>query len=152
MLRPGPRRAVDTIVGGPIALSAGAVLPVMIKNGWGRIVNVSSGVVGNPGGMIGGSTYAATKAALEAQTISMAAEYAGTGVTINVYRPGGVDTAMQEWIRAQDPAQIGEVLHDRFLASHASGNLLSPETSGQALVAHLGLNETGRIWDVNDLT
>ncbi|GAA4369321.1 SDR family NAD(P)-dependent oxidoreductase [Agromyces bauzanensis] len=131
-------------------LVTGALLPGMVARGWGRVVNVSSGIVAHPAVMIGGSTYAATKAALETQTISMAAEYADTGVTINAYRPGSVDTAMQEWIRAQDPDQVGHVLHDRFVASHASGRLLTPEASAEGLVGHLTRADNGQIWDVTD--
>jgi NAD(P)-dependent dehydrogenase (short-subunit alcohol dehydrogenase family) len=131
-------------------LLAGAMLPSMVDTGWGRIVNVSSGIVAHPAGMIGGSTYAATKAALEAQTLSMAAEYANTGVRINIYRPGGVDTAMQEWIRTQDPNEIGHALHERFVDSHATGTLLTPDASAAALVAHLSREETGQVWDVTD--
>jgi NAD(P)-dependent dehydrogenase (short-subunit alcohol dehydrogenase family) len=134
----------------PILL-AGAVAEGMRDRGWGRIVNVSSGVVARPGTMPGGGVYAATKAALEAQTVSMAAEYADTGVHINVYRPGPVDTAMQEWIRAQDPEAIGRRLHERFIGYRESGTLLTAEQSGAALVAHLvRREETGRIWDVTD--
>lgn len=51
--------------------------------------------------MVRGNAYAATKAALEAHTTNVAAELRGTGVTVNAYRPGGVDTAMQAWIRAE---------------------------------------------------
>jgi hypothetical protein len=29
-------------------------------------------------------------------------------VTVNVYRPSGVDTAMQAWIRSQDPQRVGD--------------------------------------------
>lgn len=95
----------------------GRLLPGQAERGRGPVVNVSSGIVAHPAGMIGGSTYAATKAALEAQTLSLAAEYAGTGVTIYIHRPGGVDTAMQEWIRNQDSDEIGHLLHDGFAAS-----------------------------------
>lgn len=78
-----------------------AVLPAMRARGWGRIVNVPTAAVSNPTGMVGGNAYVASKAALEAHTINLAAEIAGTGVTVNVYRPGTVDTAMQGWIRDQ---------------------------------------------------
>jgi NAD(P)-dependent dehydrogenase (short-subunit alcohol dehydrogenase family) len=64
--------------------------------------------------MIGGNAYVTAKAGLEAHTVNLAAELADTGVTVNVFRPGMVDTAMQEWIRGQDPAEIGEALHERF--------------------------------------
>jgi Short-chain dehydrogenases of various substrate specificities len=134
----------------PLVLT-GHLLPGMIERDWGRVVNVSSGIVAHPTGMIGGSTNAATKAALETQTLSIAAEYAGTGVTINIYRPGGVDTAMQEWIRNQDPEKIGRELHDRFMANSESGTLLlTPEDSGRALVAHLKSEANAEIWDVTD--
>ena len=55
-------------------------------------------------GMVRGNAYATTKAALEAHTVNLAAELRGTGVTVNAYRPGGVDTAMQAWIRGQAPS------------------------------------------------
>ena len=82
----------------PIRLTL-VLLPAMLERGWGRIVNVSSGIVDHPGAMVGLNAYAATKAALEAHTLSLAAEVAGSGVTLNVYRPGSVDTAMQAWFR-----------------------------------------------------
>ena len=100
------RQAFELNVIAPAALAA-AVIPGMIAAGWGRIVNVSSGIAASPGSMIGGNAYAATKAALEAHAVNLAAELAGSGVTVNIYRPGLVDTAMQAWIRSQDPARIG---------------------------------------------
>lgn len=143
------RRAFGVNVVAVIALS-GALLPAMVEAGWGRVVNISTGIAGRPGNMIGGTTYAPTKAALEAHTINLATELAGTGVTINAYRPGGVDTAMQAWIRGQDPARIGASLHDQFARSYASGALLSPERSAASLIARLGTGATGQIWDVAD--
>ncbi len=59
----------------PAALTA-AVLPGMLGAGPGRIVNVSSGIVASPAGMIRGNAYAATKSALEAHTVNLAAELA----------------------------------------------------------------------------
>jgi 3-oxoacyl-[acyl-carrier protein] reductase len=111
----GPSASIDTAqwetateinVLAPVRLTR-ALLPGMIERGWGRIVNVSSGVATNPAAMIGANAYTATKAALEAHTLNLAAELQGSGVTVNVFRPGTVDTAMQGYIREQDPEQIG---------------------------------------------
>lgn len=143
------RRAFDVNAVAVIALGA-AVLPGMVKRGWGRIVNVSSGIVAHPGGMVGGTTYASTKAALEVHTLNLAVELAGTGVTANVYRPGGVDTAMQAWIREQDPSRIGAGLRDQFTRSYASGTLLTPQRSAASLIARISSDATGQIWDVAD--
>ena len=127
-----------------------ALLPAMLERGWGRVVNVSSGVVGVPGLMIGGNAYTTGKAALEAHTVNLAAELAGSGVTANVYRPGTVDTAMQAWIRDQPPEEIGAALHDHFTRLHEQGALITPEASARSLVARLGGNATGQVWDVKD--
>lgn len=143
------RRAFELNVLAPMALAA-AVLPGMTTGGWGRIVNVSSGIVEHPEGMVRGNAYAATKAALEAHTINLAAELRGTGVTANVFRPGRVDTAMQEWIRAQDPARIGAAMHQRFSSFATSGELITPERSAAVLLARLANADTGAVWDVDD--
>ena len=127
-----------------------AVLPVMLEGGWGRIVNMSSGIVANPAGMLRANAYATTKAAVEAHSINLAAELAGTGVTVNAYRPGGVDTSMQAFIRGQDPALIGEPLHRRFMANIAEGVLITPEHSAASMLARLAGEDTGQIWDVTD--
>jgi NAD(P)-dependent dehydrogenase (short-subunit alcohol dehydrogenase family) len=133
----------------PIYLS-GRLLPAMLADGWGRIVNVSSGVVSRPQMMTRGTVYAASKAALEAHTLNLSAELAGTGVTANVYRPGAVDTEMQAWIREQDPDRIGSALQQRFIQSHAAGALLTPRQSAAGLLAHLDSAATGQIWEPSD--
>ncbi|MET4783572.1 SDR family oxidoreductase [Glaciihabitans sp. UYNi722] len=133
----------------PLTLTAG-LLPGMIARGWGRVVNISSGIVGRPGNMIGGNAYATSKAALEAHTQNLAAEVEGTGVTVNAYRPGSVDTAMQEWIRNQDPTRIGETLSTRFRHGHETGALLTPDLSAATLVVRLSGTGNGEIWDVSD--
>jgi NAD(P)-dependent dehydrogenase (short-subunit alcohol dehydrogenase family) len=143
------RDALTLNVVAPAALSAFFV-PGMRECGWGRIVNVSTGIAAHPESMIGGNCYVTTKAALEAHTLNLAAELAGTGVTVNSYRPGIVDTAMQAWIRHQDPAQVGEQLHARFVGYREQGTLLAPEIAGRALVAHLSSADTGQVWNVAD--
>ncbi len=141
------RLAFEVNVVAPAALTV-AVLPGMVDAGWGRVVNVSSGIVAYPAGMVRGNAYATTKAALEAHTVNLAAELAGTGVTVNAYRPGGVDTAMQAWIRSQAPERVG-ALRERFNKNFAEGTLITPEHSAAALLAHLAGDDTGAIWDVS---
>jgi NAD(P)-dependent dehydrogenase (short-subunit alcohol dehydrogenase family) len=149
-LEPDDVQAALTINVGAAVVLAGLVLPGMLTHGWGRIINISSGIAEHPAAMIGGNVYAATKAALEAHTLNLAAELDGTGITVNAYRPGAVDTAMQAWIRNQSPDAIGHALHDRFVSSHASGELLSPEVSAARLLERLTTSESGRIWSVSD--
>ena len=71
----------------PLAL-ANAVVPEMMRQGWGRIVNVTTSL----GTMLnaGSPTYGPSKAALEALSAIMAKDLDGTGVTVNVLVPGGV--------------------------------------------------------------
>ncbi len=126
------------------------VLPGMLEHGWGRIVNVSSGIAANPAGMLRANAYVTSKTALEAHTLNLAAELTGTGVTVNVFRPGGVDTSMQAFIRGQDPKKIGAGLHQRFVRSHEQGTLLTPGQSAAALLSRLPGDDTGRIWDANN--
>ena len=133
----------------PVRLTV-ALLPAMLAHGWGRVVNVSSGVVAHPGSLIGTNAYTASKAALEAHSVNLAAETAHTGVTVNVYRPGRVDTSMQEWVRTQDRTATGTALVDRFTDDHAAGRLIPPAQSAAALLRRLPGASTGQIWSVTD--
>lgn len=127
-----------------------SVLGEMLDRAWGRIINVSSGIAARPETMHRANAYATSKAALEAHTVNLAAELDGTGVTVNAYRPGGVDTAMQAWIREQPPEIVGEDLHDRFVASKRGGKLLTPEESADGLLPRIEGDATGQIWSVSD--
>jgi 3-oxoacyl-[acyl-carrier protein] reductase len=142
-------RAFAVNVDAPIQLSL-TFLPSMLERRWGRIVNVSTGIVERPGAMVGLNAYAATKAALEAHTFNLAAELAGSGVTVNVYRPGSVDTAMQEWFRSQPPEQIGAALHRHFQAAYEQGALITPEQCARSLLARMADTGTGEIWTATD--
>ncbi|MET8767226.1 oxidoreductase [Streptomyces sp. NPDC004658] len=66
------------------------VLPVLRRQGSGRVVNISS--VGGFTALPGSGVYAATKFAVEAVTESLAAELAGSGVSAHVVEPGAFRT------------------------------------------------------------
>jgi 3-oxoacyl-[acyl-carrier protein] reductase len=127
-----------------------ALVGAMLDRGWGRIVNVSSGTVGRAGGMIHGNAYSTSKAALEALTLNLAAELEGTGVTVNVYRPGAVDTSMQDYIRNQSADEIGSELHARFTKLHNDGALITPGRSAEVLLRRLSSAASGEVWTGND--
>ena len=78
----------------------------MIKNKWGRIVNISSVVAttGNPGQ----SNYVASKGALNGLTKSLALEVATRGVTVNCISPGFIDTTMTAKLNDDQRSKIIE--------------------------------------------
>jgi NAD(P)-dependent dehydrogenase (short-subunit alcohol dehydrogenase family) len=83
-----------------------AVLPAMIKNGWGRIVNVSSGASLIPTEGLG--AYSVAKAGLNMLTKQLAAELTDhPGVSVVAFNPGPVDTAIQVAMRSQPEAAVG---------------------------------------------
>lgn len=71
-----------------------AVLRWMLKQRYGRIVNIASvvGLMGNAGQ----SNYAASKAAIIGFSKSIAREIASRGITVNVIAPGYIDTPMTQ--------------------------------------------------------
>jgi NAD(P)-dependent dehydrogenase (short-subunit alcohol dehydrogenase family) len=87
------RATFETNVWGPLLL-AQALLPLMQKHRYGRIVNLSSGL-GQLAGM-GNNTpaYRMSKTALNALTCIVAAEAQGTNVFVNAACPGWVRTDM----------------------------------------------------------
>jgi 3-oxoacyl-(acyl-carrier-protein) reductase len=69
-----------------------AVLPAMVEEGWGRVINMAS-VVGQTGNF-GQSNYAVSKGGLIAFTMSLAREVSRKGVTVNAVAPGFIETDM----------------------------------------------------------
>jgi NAD(P)-dependent dehydrogenase (short-subunit alcohol dehydrogenase family) len=80
------RMVIDSNVNGPFLMARSAV-PLMIKGGWGRIINIS--VNRETMRRRGFSPYGPSKAALESETIIWAQDLAETGVTVNALLPGG---------------------------------------------------------------
>jgi NAD(P)-dependent dehydrogenase (short-subunit alcohol dehydrogenase family) len=76
-------------------------LPVMMKNGYGRILHIASiaGKEGNAGML----AYSASKAAVIGMTKVQGKEYAETGITINALAPAVIQTAM---VDALPPEQV----------------------------------------------
>jgi len=71
-------------------------LPHLRERGWGRYIQISSGIYANP--FAGSPDYSATKAANATMTVSLSKELAGTGVTSNTVSPGPIRTpALEEY-------------------------------------------------------
>jgi NAD(P)-dependent dehydrogenase (short-subunit alcohol dehydrogenase family) len=96
---------IDTNVNGPF-LMARAAVPHMMKQRWGRIINIS--INHETMRRAGFSPYGPSKAALESETIIWAQDLAATGVTVNHLLPGGAtDTGM---VPGDIPARLRQQL------------------------------------------
>jgi NAD(P)-dependent dehydrogenase (short-subunit alcohol dehydrogenase family) len=107
-------------------LCARAVLPAMLRQGWGRIVLVSSRSAQR--GFTGNAAYSVAKAGLATLAQAIAEECRGTDVTANVVAPSTIDTPENRgaWPTANhdcwvDPGSIATAIS--FLSSEAAGDL-----------------------------
>jgi len=107
MKRPDWDDVLQTNLTGAFLLTQ-ALLSAMLRNRWGRIVNITS-VVGRTG-QAGQVNYAASKAGLIGMTRALAREVASRGITVNAVAPGYIETPMtavlDEKQRAAMMAQI----------------------------------------------
>jgi 3-oxoacyl-[acyl-carrier protein] reductase len=123
-----------------------AVLPHMIKGGWGRIINLSSiiGLTGN----VGQSNYAASKAGIIGFSKSIAKELASKQITVNVIAPGFTTTSMVESLSEEIKTNlIQRIPMKRFASPHEIGDLVaylaSPRSAyitGEVITIGGGLN------------
>jgi 3-oxoacyl-[acyl-carrier protein] reductase len=114
----------------------------MLKQRWGRIINVAS-VFGQMG-QAGQANYAASKAGLIGLTMAIARELASRSITCNAVAPGFIDTAMTEVLSGE--------FKDGALKMIPLGRTGTPEEVGHA-VAFLASEEasyiTGHVLNVN---
>jgi 3-oxoacyl-[acyl-carrier protein] reductase len=92
------QRVLKVNLDGPF-LMCRAVVPVMLDQSWGRIINISSNSVRIPGA--GQTAYAASKGGLEALTRGLAMEVGHKGIRVNTVAPGRVKTDMTNSVTSQ---------------------------------------------------
>ena len=118
------------------------VLPSMMRNRWGRIINIAS-VVGQAGAA-GQANYAASKGGMIAMTKALAQEMGSRGVTVNAVAPGYIETDMTKVLPDEVKAKI--------LAQVPLGRIGQPEDIANA-VKFLASEEssyiTGHVLAVN---
>jgi 3-oxoacyl-[acyl-carrier protein] reductase len=109
-----------------------AVLPPMVKQRWGRIINITSVVA--QAGNVGQANYVASKAGIIGLTKAVASEVARRNITVNAVAPGFISTAMTDGLSAEIKEKIlsvipmGRMGTDAEVA-HGVLFLASPETS-----------------------
>jgi 3-oxoacyl-[acyl-carrier protein] reductase len=118
------------------------VLPGMMRERWGRIVNISS-VVGETGNA-GQANYVASKAGLIGLTKSLAREIGSRNITVNAVAPGFVETDMTHGLTPE--------LKQKMIDQTPLGRMGSPQDVAGAvkfLVSDDASFITGHVLDVN---
>ena len=82
-----------------------AVIPIMIEQGYGKIVNISS-YAGQAGGIVAPVNYSASKGAVISFTKSLAKIYSSKGINVNAIAPGTILTPMTETFSEEGMEEI----------------------------------------------
>jgi len=137
-------RVIDINLTGTFLVTR-AVIKYMIKQRYGRIVNIASiaGIIGNPGQ----SNYSASKAGIIGFTKSCAKELASRSITVNAIAPGFIETSMtavlpdevkENYLKAIPMKRFGKVEDVAALALFLSSEQASYMT-GQVICLDGGL-------------
>jgi NAD(P)-dependent dehydrogenase (short-subunit alcohol dehydrogenase family) len=130
---------------------AKAVIPVMRKQGWGKIINIVSGLGHMPFPRF--CAYSVSKAGLIQLTLSLSDELRDLGIRVNAIDPGVMDTKMQQELRDMGPEVLGESIFREFVEYQKRGELKDPAEVAR-LVVFLASSEadhlTGRVGTLSD--
>ncbi|NYB74939.1 SDR family oxidoreductase [Sedimentibacter hydroxybenzoicus DSM 7310] len=85
-----------------VFLCTKAVLKIMKKQKYGRIITVSSVAGKRGGGIFGGPHYSASKAAVLGFSKNLAREVAGEGITVNCVTPGLIETDIAKTLNEKE--------------------------------------------------
>jgi NAD(P)-dependent dehydrogenase (short-subunit alcohol dehydrogenase family) len=107
-----------------------AAIPVMLEQGEGSIVNMSS--VQSLVGFVGWAGYAASKGGINALTQQAAVEYASRGIRVNAIVPGTILTEMNERIMQESGDPQAQM--DAWVAMHPMRRVGTPAEIGNAVV------------------
>ncbi len=118
------RRAIDVNVNGPFMM-AKAVAPVLVEQGWGRIVNIETSLFTML--MEGFSPYGPSKAALESATVIWSKDLKDTGVSVNALLPGGA--ANTRMIPQDEPVDRSALVQPEAMMEPIAW-LMSPRSNG----------------------
>ncbi len=102
-----------------------AVLPIMLRKKWGRIINIAS--INGKLPALHGAAYTASKHGLLGLTRTMALEVARDGITVNAICPGPVRTEMNERRVEYDAKRLGLSLAELEARLTPIGRRLEPE-------------------------
>jgi len=135
------RQVIDVNLIGPF-LTCHAIVPVMLKNGYGRIVNIASiaGKEGNPNA----SHYSASKAGLIGLTKSLGKELATSNILVNCITPAAARTEIFNQMKQEHiDFMLSKIPMSRFLEVNEVASMIAWLASEEVSFT------TGAVFDIS---